>query len=150
MEDISNLKDFENIHLNTQTLVAPATFWEIILYRNRAKTWRKERKPKKVIDINYWIEPYSFGTLTIEDRKYHKMYSWSFKNEYYKWNTPQKIVCKEWIYKTTHKDEYDRDVYVRWYFLDWKIHNKSFFVLTTLTDRPWLHERTKNWYHYTI
>lgn len=151
MENIANKKMFENLTMHKQILVAPWTLWETILYRSRKKNWEwNEWKPKKIIWLDWEIKNYWNWSLAIEDRKIHKMYSWSFEWEYFKWNTKQEREVEEWIYRTGCKDEFERDVFVRWYLIDWKLFQKSFFVLTTLTDREWLHERTKHWYNYII
>ena len=39
MENIANKKMFETLTMHKQTLVAPWTLWETILYRSRKKNW---------------------------------------------------------------------------------------------------------------
>jgi hypothetical protein len=147
MKNVTNDKMFENINLSTRILTAPWKIGETILYRKGNK---KERKPKKILAIQYTTKWYWTWSLTIEDRKTPRSYGWWFENEFYKGNTPQEIEATETIYTTWCVDEFWKDVFVRWFMIDWILYNKVFFTLTTLTDRPWLHERTKHWYKCII
>ena len=137
MENISHRKEFENIQMHKKTLVAPWIVWETILFRDNNK---KERKPKKIIWIEWNTKWYWWGCLGVMKWKTYCMYSSSFQNQYFKWNTPQEIDVMEWIYETWKQDERWNEIYNRWFLIDWKIYCGNKFILVPLTDRPWLHE----------